>query len=175
MGLPWTTTHSRLLGLDKKFLPDDILSGVDLVLRELFVQLMRLRNPQFIHQRRDDDISNLLYKGVPFSSTEAERPLLGGEREQPYWGYCQLTSRRRVHLFDFIYTEKNYQMNQRCLTKFGMQTSYLSLDCIGGLHCSHVGGQNERKFVHKVCIKREVNSQRGKILLLLSTNMDAIK
>ena len=40
---PGTTTPSRLWGLGK-FLPDDILSGVDLVLKELFVQLMRLRN-----------------------------------------------------------------------------------------------------------------------------------
>ena len=37
---------------------------------------------------------------------------------------------------------------------------------IGGLHCRHV-----RKFVHIICIKMEVNSQRRKILLFLSTNM----
>ena len=40
---PGTTTPCRLRGLGK-FLPDDILSGMDLVLKELFVQLMRLRN-----------------------------------------------------------------------------------------------------------------------------------
>ena len=36
---------------------------------------------------------------------------------------------------------------------------------IGGLHSRHVGGQNKKKIVHKVCIKMEVNSQRRKILL----------
>ena len=45
---------------------------------------------------------------------------------------------------------------------------------IGGFHCRHVGGQNKRKFVHIVCIKMEVNSQRRKILLFLSTNMAAM-
>ena len=45
---------------------------------------------------------------------------------------------------------------------------------IGGFHCRHVGGQNKRKFVHVVCIKIEVNSQRRKILLFLSTNMAAM-
>ena len=45
---------------------------------------------------------------------------------------------------------------------------------IGGLHCRHVGGQNKRKFAHKVCIKIAVNSQRRKILLFLSTNMAAM-
>ena len=42
---------------------------------------------------------------------------------------------------------------------------------IGGLHRSHVGGQNKRKFVHKVCTKMAGNSQRGKISLFLYTNM----
>ena len=42
---------------------------------------------------------------------------------------------------------------------------------IGGLHCRHVGGQNKRKFVHKVYIKIEVNSQRKKFSLFLSTKM----
>ena len=36
---------------------------------------------------------------------------------------------------------------------------------IGGLHCRLVGGQNKRKFVHKLCIKMKVNSQRRKIVL----------
>ena len=45
---------------------------------------------------------------------------------------------------------------------------------IVGLHCNHVGGQNKRKFAHIVCIKMEVNTQRRKILLFLSTNMAAM-
>ena len=45
---------------------------------------------------------------------------------------------------------------------------------IGGLHCRHVGVQSKRKFVHIVCIKMEVNSQRRKILLFLNTNMAAM-
>ena len=45
---------------------------------------------------------------------------------------------------------------------------------IGGLHRRHVGGQNKTKFVLKVCIKMEVNSQRRKISLLLPTNMAAM-
>ena len=32
--------------------------------------------------------------------------------------------------------------------------------CVGGMHCCHVGVQNKRKFVHVVCIKIKVNSQR---------------
>ena len=31
---------------------------------------------------------------------------------------------------------------------------------IGGLHCRYVGVQNKRKFVHIVCIKMAVKSQR---------------
>ena len=45
---------------------------------------------------------------------------------------------------------------------------------IGGLHYHHVGVQNKRKFVHIVCTKMKVNSQRRKILLFLSTNMAAM-
>ena len=45
---------------------------------------------------------------------------------------------------------------------------------IGVLRCRHVGVQNKRKFVHEVCIKMEVNSQRRKILLFLNTNMAAM-
>ena len=45
---------------------------------------------------------------------------------------------------------------------------------IDGVHRRHVGGQNKRKFVHKVCIKMAVNSQRRKIFLFLSTNMTAM-
>ena len=43
-----------------------------------------------------------------------------------------------------------------------------------GLHWRHIGGQNKRKFVHLVCIKMEVNSQRRKMLFFLSTNMAAM-
>ena len=42
------------------------------------------------------------------------------------------------------------------------------------LHCRHVGVQNKRKFVHIVCIKMEVKSQRRKKLLFLYTNMAAM-
>ena len=45
---------------------------------------------------------------------------------------------------------------------------------IGGLDRRHVGGQNKRKFVHKVCIKMAGNSQRRKMSLFLSTNMAAM-
>ena len=58
-----------------------------------------------------------------------------------------------------------------CLSLDSME---MSLPFIGGLHCRHVGGQNKRKFVHIVCIKMKVNSQRRKILLFLSTNMAAM-
>ena len=44
----------------------------------------------------------------------------------------------------------------------------------GGFHYRHVGGQNKRKFVHIVCMKMKVNSQRRKIVLFLSTNMAAM-
>ena len=45
---------------------------------------------------------------------------------------------------------------------------------IRGLHRPHVGGQNKRKFVYKVCIKMAGNSHRRKISLFLSTNMTAM-
>ena len=45
---------------------------------------------------------------------------------------------------------------------------------IDGFHCRHAGGQNKRKFVHKVCIIMKVNSQRRKMVLFLSTNMAAM-
>ena len=37
-----------------------------------------------------------------------------------------------------------------------------TIDSVGGLHCRHAGVQNKRKFVHIVCIKMEVKSQRTK-------------
>ena len=45
---------------------------------------------------------------------------------------------------------------------------------IGGLHYRHVGVQNKTKFVHIVCIKMEVYSQRRNILLFRYTNMTAM-
>ena len=45
---------------------------------------------------------------------------------------------------------------------------------IGGLSCRHLGGKNKRNFVHKVCIKMAMNSQRRKILLFLSTIMATV-
>ena len=47
--------------------------------------------------------------------------------------------------------------------KFGYYLFHLPQETVisigahkGGLHSRHVGGQNKRKFVHKVCIKMEV-------------------
>ena len=45
---------------------------------------------------------------------------------------------------------------------------------VDGLHCRHVGVQNKRKFVHIVCIKMEVSSQRRKISLFLFTILDDV-
>ena len=56
------------------------------------------------------------------------------------------------------------------------QCLFSMLLSIGGSHCRHmhVGVQNKRKFVHIVCIKMEVKSQRRKILLFMYTNMAAM-
>ena len=80
---------------------------------------------------------------------------------------CVMPRSNQVHLECFI--------NRHChliKSKLYNQRLYRIRDeVIGRLHCRHVGGQNKRKFVHKVCIKMAVNSQMRKILLFLFTNM----
>ena len=73
--------------------------------------------------------------------------------------------------FTFVTDVGNITLNSYNQVRWYHQGSVVS---IGGLHCRHVGGQNKRKFAHKVCTEMVVNSQGRKIFFFLSTIMAAM-